>query len=96
MAGIEHCAQYTLSIKNRKIEMSDTHDTFHKKMVEDVTPKSMRQFACFCDSAPREQIRLYADALAAAIAQRDKAVDALKEIRRRTPSIYASKWECGK
>jgi len=30
-------------------------------------------------------------------AQRDKAIEALKEIRkRRTPSIYSSKWEFGK
>lgn len=35
--------------------------------------------------------------LATAIEQRDKAIEALKEIReRRTPSIYASKWEFGK
>jgi len=43
--------------------------------------------------------------LSAAIAQRDTAIEALKEIREelagaerrgRTPSIYASKWEYGK
>jgi len=35
--------------------------------------------------------------LATAIEQRDKAIEALKEIRkRRTPSIYSSKWEFGK
>jgi len=34
--------------------------------------------------------------LAAAIKQRDKAIEALNSLKRRAPSIYASKWECGK
>jgi hypothetical protein len=58
----------------------------------------LQQFVCTTCGAEKlydATVATLRNQLAAALKQRDKAVDALKE-KRRTPSIYSSKWERGK
>jgi len=61
----------------------------------DCKNKFAQQFVCTTCGAEKlydATVETLRNQLAAAIEQRDKAVDALKE-KRRAPSIYASKWE---